>query len=290
MTFEQIVISEFGGCVERAAQKMSVSAQNLHHLLHGGEARSSARGVIGRVAMEVGECTRSLFPRALYPRAVFRNLCDTPGYRLLQERHALSPGSSAAQKGSYAPKPKGPTLLDLFRDNAFSRTDYRRFCNLLKGRLSIGQAEEFILRVARKFGVSPEDIFPPSMYVSDTRVPFAWRSQYIDDAESAQETLHAASYCVEEVLLDDLRKNVRELLAILSPREKRAVVESFGLDGKGERVLEKIAPHIHVGTRERVRQIKGEALKKMRKAIEVDPDRFAVFFHAHANDGDRVVL
>lgn len=69
---------------------------------------------------------------------------------------------------------------------------------------------------------------------------------------------------------------VRELLGSLEDRELWILKERFGLDGRSERTLEEIGRDVHL-TRERIRQIETQALKKMRRLVErreaqIDPD------------------
>jgi RNA polymerase primary sigma factor len=60
---------------------------------------------------------------------------------------------------------------------------------------------------------------------------------------------------------------VREALATLDARESRILAMRFGLDNGSPKTLEEIAVRFDV-TRERIRQIQEEALKKMRAKIE----------------------
>jgi RNA polymerase primary sigma factor len=60
---------------------------------------------------------------------------------------------------------------------------------------------------------------------------------------------------------------VREALATLDARESRILAMRFGLDNGSPKTLEEIAVRFDV-TRERIRQIQEEALKKMRTRIE----------------------
>jgi RNA polymerase primary sigma factor len=59
---------------------------------------------------------------------------------------------------------------------------------------------------------------------------------------------------------------VREVLATLTPRENRILAMRFGLDDGRTKTLEEIGDRLGV-TRERIRQIQEEALKKMRVKI-----------------------
>ena len=68
----------------------------------------------------------------------------------------------------------------------------------------------------------------------------------------------------EEVVNEDLRKHIEEILEHLNEREKAVIKMRFGLmPDKSERTLEEIGKALNV-TRERVRQIESSAIKKLR--------------------------
>lgn len=54
---------------------------------------------------------------------------------------------------------------------------------------------------------------------------------------------------------------------VLDERERTIIVGRYGLDGNGRRTLEEVSAEVGV-TRERVRQIQEDALKKLRRAID----------------------
>lgn len=69
---------------------------------------------------------------------------------------------------------------------------------------------------------------------------------------------------------------VRDLLGQLGERELWILRERFGLNGRNERTLEDLGREVRL-TRERIRQIEHQALKKMRRLVErreaqLDPD------------------
>ena len=77
--------------------------------------------------------------------------------------------------------------------------------------------------------------------------------------ESAEDPLEALSG-------KDLGIEAGELLAALKTREREVVVRRFGLEGHRAMTLEEIGSELGC-TRERVRQIQDEALKRMRRAF-----------------------
>jgi RNA polymerase primary sigma factor len=64
----------------------------------------------------------------------------------------------------------------------------------------------------------------------------------------------------------DLGIEAGELLALLRPRERAVIVRRFGLEGERVMTLDEIGSELGC-TRERVRQIQDEALKRMRRAF-----------------------
>jgi len=78
---------------------------------------------------------------------------------------------------------------------------------------------------------------------------------FIEDQE-AQEPMDAAAR-------EMLREQVKNALAVLSPREREVLEMRFGLlDGK-DHTLEEVGQAFNV-TRERIRQIEAKALRKLR--------------------------
>jgi RNA polymerase primary sigma factor len=69
----------------------------------------------------------------------------------------------------------------------------------------------------------------------------------------------------ETAITRDLEHRARELLKTLTPREEKVIRMRFGLDEKAEHTLEEVGRDFDV-TRERVRQIEGRALHKLRRA------------------------
>jgi len=71
----------------------------------------------------------------------------------------------------------------------------------------------------------------------------------------------------ERMLKENDAGLVREALATLNPRETSVLMMRFGLDDEQPKTLEEVGAHFRV-SRERIRQIQDEALRKMRKKIE----------------------
>lgn len=62
------------------------------------------------------------------------------------------------------------------------------------------------------------------------------------------------------------RQQVRRLICDLRPRERTVLEERFGFDGRHPRTLDELSQALHV-SRERVRQIEAQAIRKLRNAL-----------------------
>jgi RNA polymerase primary sigma factor len=68
---------------------------------------------------------------------------------------------------------------------------------------------------------------------------------------------------MEATLKQDLNARLRQLLDVLTPRERRIIMLRFGLGGEGEHTLEEIGKQFAL-SRERIRQIEQVAMEKLR--------------------------
>ena len=66
---------------------------------------------------------------------------------------------------------------------------------------------------------------------------------------------------------DDMQNHLEEWLSQLNEKQREVVTRRFGLDGQGISTLEEVGKSIGV-TRERVRQIQMEALRRLRQILE----------------------
>src|SRR4051812_5773443 len=69
----------------------------------------------------------------------------------------------------------------------------------------------------------------------------------------------------DDVMKDSLREEIRRVLKSLSPREAEIVNAYFGLDGENGVTIEQIGMKYDL-TKERIRQIKERAIKRLQKA------------------------
>lgn len=68
----------------------------------------------------------------------------------------------------------------------------------------------------------------------------------------------------EEAISNDLKSSINFVLSFLKEREKRVIIERFGLETGCPKTLEEIGSQFGV-TRERIRQIEAKALKKLKQ-------------------------
>ena len=96
---------------------------------------------------------------------------------------------------------------------------------------------------------------PTSMDATDGDEEDSHLGDFIPD-ENAESPADAASNVF-------LRGQIYELLDELTEREKRVIIERFGLGGEPPRTLEQVGQEMGV-TRERIRQIEAKAIRKLR--------------------------
>ena len=74
----------------------------------------------------------------------------------------------------------------------------------------------------------------------------------------------SVSSSIDDLLKDDLRRQIDDVLSQLNEREKEVIRMRFGLmEDESDRTLEEIGKALNV-TRERVRQIESSAIKKLK--------------------------
>jgi RNA polymerase primary sigma factor len=67
----------------------------------------------------------------------------------------------------------------------------------------------------------------------------------------------------EDAIQEDLRTQIRKTLATLPPREEKVIRLRFGVGERHDQTLEELGTQFSI-TKERVRQIEGSALRKLR--------------------------
>lgn len=141
----------------------------------------------------------------------------------------------------------------------------------------LGVVTERARELAQRLGRFPTvDEIADSLEISRARALNAlrstWRTYSLDEPVLSDEAGSTFLDCLpaetsEDPLVEAERVRLtRGALEILDDRERRVVTESFGLDGEGTRTLREISGILGV-SRERVRQVRVRALRKLRKHL-----------------------
>lgn len=138
---------------------------------------------------------------------------------------------------------------------AFDKFDYEKGYKTIS--YSVWWIKQSILEALKeRVGIEgdslPEDFEKQNMSEDD---------EYIVDNNVKDEYIDYSS--ISDVKTDELKKIIINLIDCLSDREKYVVTEYFGLNSEEGLTLEEIGDNIGL-TKERVRQIKEKALKKLR--------------------------
>ena len=122
--------------------------------------------------------------------------------------------------------------------------------------------EPTVEQIAERMGFTPEKVREIMMASMD---PISLETPIGDEADSKlEEFVPDSKQSVEETVMQArLREQVDEALAKLSEREEQVLRLRFGLDDGRERTLEEVGREFNV-TRERIRQIEGKALRRLR--------------------------
>ncbi len=113
----------------------------------------------------------------------------------------------------------------------------------------LGISEERVYEI-QKFAMEPVSLETPVGDEEDTHL-----GDFIRDEQG--------SVPADEAAMTVLREQLGEVLKTLSPREQQVIRLRFGLDDGHVRTLEEVGQRFNV-TRERIRQIEGKALRKLR--------------------------
>ncbi len=122
--------------------------------------------------------------------------------------------------------------------------------------------------VAADVGLKPNRV---REYREAARAPVSLEAPLGDDEDSnrVSEVVadSAAAAPFDHLVRESDNQLVHEVFAMLSPRERQVLVMRFGLEDDAPKTLETIGQRFGV-TRERIRQIQNEALKKLRAKME----------------------
>jgi RNA polymerase primary sigma factor len=143
-------------------------------------------------------------------------------------------------------------------------THIRRAEVKLRGLLDRDPTDE---EVAENLGLNPRRV---RQYRLASRAPVSLDAPVGDDEANRFSEVVAdpnAALPFDRLIQETDTNLVREVLASLTERESAILRLRFGLDEGGPKTLEEVGEHFGV-TRERIRQIQEEALKKMRAGME----------------------
>lgn len=150
--------------------------------------------------------------------------------------------------------------------------DIRRAATKLRETLDREPTDE---EVAEALKLNPRQV---RRYRDASRAPVSLDSPIGDDEDSASVSELVAdpnaTAPFERLVKENDTALVQEVLATLDERENRILAMRFGLEDGAPKTLDEVGRHFGV-TRERIRQIQDQALKKMRNKIE-KRDRFAL--------------
>ncbi len=119
--------------------------------------------------------------------------------------------------------------------------------------------------IARRMGIPVEKV-ADALKVANSPIPLekpigeeeeSTLSQFINDTNAVSP--------VDEMMVRDMAHQIRDALHALSPREERVLKMRFGIDEPHRYTLDEVGQAFNV-TRERIRQIEANALRKLRQS------------------------
>lgn len=117
--------------------------------------------------------------------------------------------------------------------------------------------------IAKEMGVDEETV----EYLQEiSRHPTSLSTPIGDDKKTTLEQFVSDTEkddMYSKVAKELLKDSLNEVLESLSPRERKVLIMRFGLDGSKPKTLEEVGKEFNV-TRERIRQIEGKALRKLK--------------------------
>ena len=138
-----------------------------------------------------------------------------------------------------------------------------------------------ILRLSVNLGREPDD-FELSEYLKMDEKKIKQIKKAMIKEPISLHTPVAQDLCIEDYIKDDdnttpdckaetklLRENIKDLLNILTEREKYIITHRFALEGNSQKTLEELGKKLGF-SKERIRQIEGEAIRKLRKNSNIE--------------------
>jgi RNA polymerase primary sigma factor len=116
--------------------------------------------------------------------------------------------------------------------------------------------------IAKEIGITPERVQELLDLVLD---PVSLETPIGEGDSSVADLIPDVNADQPEAMTDDRARSseLQDALARLQPRQRRVIIERFGLDGVRPRTLEEVGSNLGI-TRERVRQLEARALRELR--------------------------
>ena len=116
--------------------------------------------------------------------------------------------------------------------------------------------------IAKEIGITPERVQELLDLVLD---PVSLETPIGEGDSSVADLIPDVNADQPEAMTDDRARSseLLDALARLQPRQRRVIIERFGLDGVRPRTLEEVGSNLGI-TRERVRQLEARALRELR--------------------------
>jgi RNA polymerase sigma factor (sigma-70 family) len=171
----------------------------------------------------------------------------------------------------------GYTSIPKFaKDHGIHYNDLNMFISLKKAPItSEGEFCVAAKKLMEIFGAAPNDLWTDEQLTMKLHKNYSERGMDRDDLDQLAQNLPTITGQItydspEEALYKkETVKVTSDMLEGLTPRERKAIILRWGVDGAGERTLEQVANILDV-TRERVRQIEAKAFRKLRRRKELD--------------------
>ena len=120
------------------------------------------------------------------------------------------------------------------------------------------------LQIAKFLNCTPQDIYPPAQMRGAMKENKAQITANANEVESLTSSLRTLALSPErKMIISEAQVAVKQMLLELTPKEHRVIDLLYGLTYGEEMTLDRIGETLGV-SRERVRQIEGKALRKMK--------------------------